>query len=186
MGAEEVRILCCATHAEHGRAGCSQLQLFPHGWERVDGRVSDARSGRAAAVSAEARPKTALGPKQSPRRRGGERPNVARTSRGRPRSPRRTGSLQSRARSLAGSEAPSESTSPKGRPPRCSAFPVGPGVLLPPSAKSARNSLLSQGGRVRAHNSSPRQRTKVCVLQDFQEPTLGLEPRTPSLRENDE
>ena len=87
-------------------------------------------------VSTEARPWTALGRKQSPRRCAGERRNVARTSRGRLRSPRRTGSQQIRGRSPAGSEAPSESTSPEGRPTRCSASPVGPVFCLPRRPKA--------------------------------------------------
>jgi hypothetical protein len=102
----------------------ARVSLVP-GTRRLWRAAARSRVGRAAAVSAEARPRTALGRKQLPRRHGGERRNVARTSRGRLRSPRRTGSLQSRARSPAGSEAPSESTSPKGRPTRCSASPVG-------------------------------------------------------------
>jgi hypothetical protein len=46
-------------------------------------------------------------------------------------------------------------------------LPRRPGVLPPPVGQSAQNSLLSQSGRVRAHNSSPSQETEVCVLQVF-------------------
>jgi hypothetical protein len=88
-----------------------------------------------------------FGRKQSPRRRAGERRNVARTSRGRLRSPRRTGSQQIRGRSPAGSEAPSESTSPEGRPTQCSASPVGPVFCLPVGQKRSKRPLIAKRPR---------------------------------------
>jgi hypothetical protein len=56
------------------------------------------------------------------------------------------------------------------------------GVLPPPSAKSAQNSLLSHRGRVRAHHSSPKTENRSVRFAGLLEPTLGLEPRIPSLR----
>jgi hypothetical protein len=92
----------------------------------------DNRSGRAAVVSAETRPRTALGREQAPRRRGGKRRSVARTSRGRLRSPDRCRAVLAR-----WPGAKHQARAPVRRA-ACAVFclPVGPVFCLPRRPKA--------------------------------------------------
>jgi hypothetical protein len=78
----------------------------------------------------------------------------------------RTGSLQSRARSPAESQAPSERTSPKGPPTWCSASPSAGCSASPVGQKRSKQPLIAKRPRSSTQFVAY-QGTEVCVLQVF-------------------